>query len=66
MERDGWVPLLARYPGRAIEWLKEKRASLADPEFQRLYRGYEEAVGRDPAEPRLELADDIVHYLEQR
>jgi DNA-binding transcriptional MerR regulator len=67
MERDGWILLLARYPERALEWLGQKRADLADPEFQALYRGYDQAVGWDPADPRVEqLADAIVRYLARR
>ncbi len=39
----------------------------ADPEYQQLYRGYDEAVDWDPADPRLEeFADAMVRYLEQR
>jgi len=67
VERDGWILLLARYPQRALEWLKEKRADLADSELQELYRGFDQAVDWDPADPRLEeLADAMVRYLEQR
>lgn len=67
IERDGWILLLGRYPERALEWLGRKRAELADPAFQRLYRGYDEAVDWDPADPRLEpLADDTVRYLVDR
>jgi DNA-binding transcriptional MerR regulator len=67
VERDGWILLLARYPERALEWLERKRADLADPEYQQLYRGYDEAAGWDPADPRLdELADAMVSYLIDR
>lgn len=67
VERDGWILLLARYPQRGLEWLADKRADLADPEFQELYRGYDEAVDWDPADPRLEkLADAMVRYLVHR
>lgn len=67
IERDGWILLLARYPQRGLEWLDRKRADLADPELQRLYRGYDEAIGWDPADPRLEkLADATVRYLAHR
>jgi DNA-binding transcriptional MerR regulator len=64
VERDGWILLMARYPERAIEWLEHKRADLANPELQRLYREYEQAADWDPADPRLErLADAMVRYL---
>jgi DNA-binding transcriptional MerR regulator len=66
IERDGWILLLARHPQRATEWLKEKRALLVDPAFGQLYRGYEQAVEWDPADPRLEeLADALVRFTEQ-
>jgi DNA-binding transcriptional MerR regulator len=66
-ERDAWILLLARYPERALEWLAEKRADLADAEYRRLYRGYDEAADWDPGDPRLdELADAMVRYIEQR
>lgn len=67
IERDAWILLMVRYPQLALEWLGRKRADLADPEYQRLYRGYDEAVDWDPADPRLEkLADAIVRYLVTR
>lgn len=67
VERDGWVLLMARYPQRALESLAHKRADLADPEFQRLYRGYGEAVDWDPADLRLEkVADAPASYLVRR
>jgi DNA-binding transcriptional MerR regulator len=63
-ERDAWILLLARYPERAREWLARKRADLADPEYRRLYRGYDEAIEWDAADPRIEqLADDLVRYV---
>lgn len=65
-ERDGWILLLARYPQEALEELKTKRASLADPAFQQLYRRYDQAVDWDPDDPRLEeLADALVRYVEE-
>jgi hypothetical protein len=67
MERDGWILLLAATRDRARGRLEEKRAQLADPEFRRLYCGFDEAVDWDPADPRLEqLADDLVRYLERQ
>lgn len=66
-ERDGWILLIARYPQQALEWLEQKRADLADPEFQRLYRDYDQAADWDPADPRLaKLADATVRYLMHR
>lgn len=66
-ERDGWILLLARYPDRALEWLAQKRADVADPDFRALYRGYDAAADWDPDDPRVEeLADAVVSYLKQR
>ncbi len=67
LERDGWVLLLARFPDRAPGWLADKRARLAHPEFRRITRLYDEAVGWEPSDPRLEaLATAMVRYAEQR
>lgn len=66
IERDGWILLAARYPGQARSWARDKLAAFADPEFQRLYRGYNEAFDWDPADPRLgELADALVDFAER-
>jgi DNA-binding transcriptional MerR regulator len=63
VERDGWVLLYARHPQRAPHWLADKRAHLADPEFRRLTRAYDEAAGWRPDDPRLPaLADALVRY----
>jgi DNA-binding transcriptional MerR regulator len=48
VERDQWILLLARYPEHALEWLAHKRGDLADPEYQRLYRRYDQAAAWDP------------------
>ncbi len=67
IERDGWILMLAGDPQRASRWLGEKRTHLADPEFQRLYHGYDEAVDWDPDDPRLgELAGAMARFVEQR
>ena len=66
-ERDGWVLLLAAHAEQAHEMLREKRASLADPAFQQLYRGFDEAFEWDPADPRLEeLAEAMVRFVTER
>ncbi len=63
MERDGWILLAARSPGRAAELAKDKRSSLADPEFRRLYLACDQVFEWDPADPRLdELADAMVAF----
>lgn len=61
MERDGWILLAARSPGRAAQWAADKRSALADPEFQRLYLAIDQAFDWDPDDRRLdELADAMV------
>lgn len=66
-ERDGWILVLARYPDRALEWIAQKRADLADPDFLALFRRYDAANDWHPDDPRVEqLADAVVRYLEQR
>jgi DNA-binding transcriptional MerR regulator len=63
MERDGWILLAARSPGRAAELAKGKRSGLADPEFRRLYLACDQAFDWDPADPRLEeVADAMVAF----
>jgi DNA-binding transcriptional MerR regulator len=66
-ERDGWILVLARYPDRAPGWIAQKRADLADPEFQALYRRYDAASAWHPDDPRVEqLADAVAGYLKHR
>jgi DNA-binding transcriptional MerR regulator len=67
MERDGWILLAARSPGRAANWASDKRSALADPEFRRLYLACDQAFDWDPADPRLDaLADAMVAYAARR
>jgi DNA-binding transcriptional MerR regulator len=54
LERDGWILALALTPELAPGWIEEKKAALADPEFRRLYLAGDQALGWDPADPRLE------------
>ncbi|WP_250033645.1 MerR family transcriptional regulator [Paractinoplanes maris] len=37
-ERDGWIVLAARWPGKVIEWIPDKIAQLEDPRVVRLYQ----------------------------
>lgn len=63
VERDAWLLLLARHPDRALVLLRDKCERLADPEFVRIYSGYDNAGDWDVSDPRLEeLADEIVDY----
>ncbi|MEU0389369.1 MerR family transcriptional regulator [Streptomyces chartreusis] len=63
-ERDGWIPLAARSPGRVAEWVARKQERIADPEFVAFYLDLGEALDRSDDDPRLvELADRVADYL---
>ena len=63
LERDGWILLAARSPGQATGLARDKRSSLADSEFRRLYLACDQAFDWDPADPRLdEVASAMVAY----
>jgi DNA-binding transcriptional MerR regulator len=67
LERDGWILLAARSPGQAAGLASDKRSSLADPEFRRLYLACDQAFDWDPADPRLdEVADAMVALAARR
>ncbi|HEV2638680.1 MAG TPA: MerR family transcriptional regulator [Actinocrinis sp.] len=64
LERDGWIMLLISYPDQALEWLAQKRAGLADEEFQKLYLAFDRALDWDPDDPRLaDLVEEIIAYF---
>ncbi|MFI9755887.1 MerR family transcriptional regulator [Streptomyces collinus] len=63
-ERDGWIPLAARSPGRVAEWIARKQEQIGDPEFTAFYLDLSEALGRGDDDPALvELADRVAAYL---
>jgi DNA-binding transcriptional MerR regulator len=63
MERDAWILVAARFPADTPKWAKDKLSTVADPEFQRIYLGWDEAFDWDRSDPRLEdLADATVAY----
>ncbi|MEU0453229.1 MerR family transcriptional regulator [Streptomyces sp. NPDC006129] len=63
-ERDGWIPLAARFPERVGEWIVRKQEQLADPEFVDFYLALGEALDRGDDDPRLvELADRVAAYI---
>ncbi|MEU6179498.1 MerR family transcriptional regulator [Streptomyces coeruleorubidus] len=65
-ERDGWIPLAARSPGRVAEWVARKREQIADPAFAGFYLDLSEALDRSDDDPRLvELADRVAAYVTQ-
>lgn len=66
LERDGWTLLMAMAPSQVPEWAADKTAALADPDFQRLYLGWEGARDWAADDPRLvELATKGASWLGQ-
>ncbi|MBR8641925.1 MerR family transcriptional regulator [Streptomyces tuirus] len=63
-ERDGWIPLAARSPGRVAEWIARKQEQITDPEFLGFYMDLSEALERSDDDPWLvELADRVAAYI---
>ncbi|MFJ6198015.1 MerR family transcriptional regulator [Micromonospora sp. NPDC092111] len=66
-ERDGWILIAARWPGRIHEWIPGKLAELDDPRLVRLYRVLSEIFDGDVGDdPRLEEAADIMADLAEQ
>jgi len=66
IERDGWILLAARYPDQARQWAREKLDALTSPDFQQIYRAYNEAYDYAPDDPRLDaIADSLLDFAEQ-
>jgi DNA-binding transcriptional MerR regulator len=64
VERDGWILLAARSPGRVTEWMARKREQSADPQFVAFYRTLSQALDGAADDRRLvELADEVCAYL---
>ena len=53
LERDVWVLMQTVAPDEAAVWLADKAEALEDPEFQQIYREYDEAFEWSPDDPRL-------------
>ncbi|MFE3200424.1 MerR family transcriptional regulator [Embleya sp. NPDC059237] len=64
VERDGWIPLVARSPERVPEWMARKREQLADPHLIAFHRILGQALDRADDDPSLvELADELAACL---
>ncbi|WP_154794063.1 MerR family transcriptional regulator [Occultella kanbiaonis] len=64
VERDGWILLAARSPGRVTEWMARKREQNADPMFVAFCRTLSQALDGTTDDLRLvELADELAAYL---
>ncbi len=63
MERDGWILLMVRSAEQVTEWVKEKRALFAEPDFRHLYLACDQVFEWDPADPRLDrVVDDLMAF----
>jgi len=66
VERDGWIPLVARSPERIPEWIARKRGQIGDPRLVDFYLTLGQALDRTDDDPRLvELADELATYITQ-
>ncbi|MEU2789942.1 MerR family transcriptional regulator [Streptomyces sp. NPDC007100] len=64
IERDGWIPLAARCPGRVAEWVARKQEQLADPQLVDFYLTLGRALDCAEDDPRLVgLADELAAYV---
>jgi DNA-binding transcriptional MerR regulator len=67
-ERDGWILMVARWPDRVGEWMRDKFAQLEDPRVVRLYQLLSELFESDAGidDPRLvEVADVTATLFEE-
>ncbi|MFC4108276.1 MerR family transcriptional regulator [Micromonospora zhanjiangensis] len=66
VERDGWIPLVARSPERVPEWMARKCEQLDDPQFVGFYFALGQALDRTDDDPLLvELAEELAVYITQ-
>ncbi|MEV6135534.1 MerR family transcriptional regulator [Nocardia sp. NPDC051990] len=63
VERDGWIPLVARSPQRVPEWITRKRKEIADPQLIDFYRTLGQALDRTDDRKLAELADKMASYI---
>ncbi|SDI18327.1 DNA-binding transcriptional regulator, MerR family [Sinosporangium album] len=64
VERDGWIVLAARSPGRVSEWVTRKREQIAHQRLLDFYLTLGQALDWTADDPRLvELADRLAAYL---
>lgn len=65
VERDGWIPLVARSPERVSEWIARKRKQIADPQLIDFYRTLGQALDQTDDRNLAELADTMASYITQ-
>lgn len=54
IERDSWIVVSAQYPAQVQQWAQEKLSLMHSPEFQWMYRTFDEVRDLDPDDPRIE------------
>ncbi|MEV6325947.1 MerR family transcriptional regulator [Nocardia sp. NPDC051787] len=65
VERDGWIPLVARSPERVPDWITRKRKQIADPQLIDFYLTLGQAMDRTDDRNLAELADKMASYVKQ-
>ncbi|MGW4718337.1 MerR family transcriptional regulator [Nocardia sp. NPDC004260] len=65
VERDGWIPLVARSPERVPEWITRKRKQIADPQLIDFYLTLSQALEQADDRNLVELADKMTSYITQ-
>lgn len=63
VERDGWIPLVARSPERVSEWIARKWEQIADPALIDFYLTLGEALDQPDDRGLAELADKMASYI---
>ncbi|MGW5387234.1 MerR family transcriptional regulator [Nocardia sp. NPDC003963] len=65
VERDGWIPLVARSPERVPEWITRKQKQIADPRLIDFYLTLSRALDQADDRSLVELADKMASYITQ-
>ncbi len=65
VERDGWIPLIARSPERVPGWITRKREQIADPQLIDFYLTLGQALDQTDDRNLAELADKMAAYITQ-
>jgi DNA-binding transcriptional MerR regulator len=63
VEREGWIPLVARSPEQVSEWIARKWEQIADPQLIDFYLTLGEALDRPDDRSLAELADKMASYI---
>jgi DNA-binding transcriptional MerR regulator len=63
VEREGWIPLVARSPEQVSEWIARKWEQMADPQLIDFYLTLGEALDQPDDRSLAELADKMASYI---